>query len=206
MGEFRKEKFPFVDNGSLRTSTAQRTRASIKKLLYLPASFVTSSYFVRGKKEPLELDNRRNLVALRQPVVRIRNGITKGPLTSGIENAQQIINFVNRTKRRTRRLGLGNRPSVNQMPSPAIGRRVAHRARHSLAVIKSGTQRQSGVDCISVRSFEVGIAIGKRAAYPPTTQTEPTRSDVNFGSFPSKTRKDIDNRNHQDLLTRCGSD
>lgn len=67
------------------------------------------------------------------------------------------------------------------------------------------SQRQSGIDRISIWSLEVGVAVGKRTAYPPTTQTEPTRSDENFGSFPGKTRKDIDNRNHQELLTRCGS-
>ena len=69
----------------------------------------------------------------------------------------------------------------------------------------ASSQRQSGIDRISICSLEVGVAVGKRAAYPPTTQTEPTRSDENFGRFPGKTRIDIDNRNHQELLTRCGS-
>lgn len=126
-------------------------------------------------------------------------------MTSRIKNTKQIVNFINSTKRRARRLSLGNRPSANQMPSPAIGRRVTHRTRHSLAMIKGGSQWQSGIDRISIWSLEEGVAVGKRTAYPPTTQTEPTRSDENFGSFPGKTRKDIDNRNHQELLTRCGS-
>lgn len=147
MRELGKKQPSVVEKRRFRTCSAKRSRPRIEQLLHLVDAVAASCDLITRCHQALQIDKGRDSFLTGKGFNRTGSPAPQRTLPRLIMHPNKIINFVKHPGSLIIRAGPFDAAPSNQVPSPSVGRRIAHGAWQPIAIMGDAAQGQERIDC-----------------------------------------------------------